>query len=445
MEDRDFSWVCAALSAVEARVSVPETVFFSKGEVALWVQTQQGQVKRRAFNDSSQPTVSQVFQYFDTLHSQELPASPTICLVRAKGTRIALTLDRLDEAKSQHGAFSRCVYVQQPLFDSPASLIHVIRLELSEGKYRSSFFTRRIDTKDCTDQRLFAKLMAFVRIIVKTLEECKRRRVVQVEFEFFVHANGEIWLIGCPGCKLSPSQFTRNTRITRKNEKTDLQTDRYSSNPPDSTLLKVQPRICTPQQFLSQMTAPANSLPFISATSAESRPVSKPALNPRTNSQTSVGLPSSRNTKRNNMSVFNANFIEMIAKGYAKSKNLMSDDFEAIFRDMDTQFLSVDESGIKARKRSSRRHDSELSDFFEQNLGFSDQLRELRTEPSPEVQFAHTSHPPYRSSPLQTTKSQRRMRDKPFRIRIYEPLLHRKAKSLIPLTPHQYYFTVVKP
>lgn len=429
MEDRDFAWVCATLSSAEARVAVPETVFFSKGEVAVWVYASpKGVLRRRVFMDNTVPTPTQVFQHFEAIHSQEYPSNPTICLVSAKGSLIALTEDRLEEAKSQHGPFSRCVYVQFPVQNSVPALLYVVRLDLWEGSYRCSFWTRRTVAKDCGDQRTYAKLMAYVRVVLRTLENCKKRTVERIELEFFVGENGEVWLCGCPVCQLGPANSCVRTKSLNSISQSANSLSKGS---------KCQPRVCTPLQFLSTASPVWPVPPPLS-----SRPASKPALNPRTNSQSSVQLPPSRSGRLKNTGFYHPNFIEILAKGYARTNKWLSDDFEMIFRDMDCKLLRTEESPAKLSKTHSHRQDSLQIDSFEgDSRSKFEHIPEFKAEPSAEM-----SIPTWHRRKTQRLPTSRVLGwGKPFRLRRFEPLLHRKGPSATQIKVfRRYNFTVVK-
>ena len=431
MEDRDFAWVCATLSAVEARVAVPETVFFTKGEVALWVYASpKGVLRRRVFMDNLAPTPTQVFQHFEAMHSQESPSNPTICLVSAKGSLIALTEDRLEEAKAQRGAFSRCVYVQFPLESQSPALLYAIRLDLWEGNYRCSF-TRKSTRRDCGDQRMYAKLMAYVRVVLRTLESCRKRAVERIELEFFVGENGEVWLCSCPLCQFGPSYSHMQHKSVNS-----LSSDDPRWIDSSSKGRKLQPRVCTPQQFLSA----ANPTVWPIPPPLPSRPASKPALNPRTNSQSLVLLPPSRSGRLKSTGFYHPNFIEILAKGYARTNKWLSDDFEMIFRDMDSKLLKTEESPLKQlSKTHTHRQDSLQIDSIEADFGhISDLKAEQTAEISTRILHRHkTTRLPSSGRVLGWAK--------PFRLRRFEPLLHRKGESATQVrVSRRYNFTLVK-
>ena len=441
MEEKDFAWVCSTLSAAEARVPVPETVFISKGEVALWVYSSPRDVlQRRVFQDTEVPSLAQAVQHFEAMHSHEHSSNSTICLVNAKGSLITLTEDRIEEAKAQHGAFSRCSYIQQPISSQSTLLFYLIRLDLLEGKYRSSFSTRRTVTRPCSDQRIYAKLISYVKIVLKTLEMSKKRRVEQLELEFFVSKEGEVWLCNCPVCLFGPSLLSRNN--PHKGDISLFPESPKAYSPSNSLFkaLKVQPRVCTPLQFQCPALPQASLLSPI--VTSQSRPVSKPGL--RTNSQSLVMLPPSSSEKRKNTGFYHPNFIEILAKRYAKTNNWLSEDFESIFRDMDSKLLQIEESPLKQSKAHSNRHDSLLIDPFEGETGGKfDHMGEMKTEPSAEMPILHVRRRRNRVKHL--TASSRMLGREPFPQRVFVPLLQRKEQSLAQLTAsRRYNFTVVK-
>lgn len=434
MEEKDFAWVCATLSAAEARVPVPETVFISKGEVSLWIYPSPTDVlQRRLFPDTAVPSLSQAVQHFEAMHSHEHLSSSTICLVNTKGSLIALTEDRIEEAKAQHGVFSRCSYIQLPISSQTTLLFYLIRLDLLEGKYRSSFSIRRTVTRPCSDQRIYAKLISYVKIVLKTLEMSRKRRVEKLELEFFVSIEGEVWLCNCPICILGP--LSRNN-----SHKGDISL--FPDNPKANSLFKglqFQPRVCTPLQFQS----PASPSLLSPTLPSQSRPVSKPGLNPRTNSQSLVMLPPSSSGKRGNTGFYHPNFIEILAKRYAKTNNWLSEDFQTIFRDMDSKLLQIEESPLKQSKAYSNRHNSLGIDSFEAEIGGKlDHMGEIKTEPSAERPFLQAKRRRNRVKML-TAGSRTIVREKPFSQRVFEPLLHRKRQSLVQIS-RRYNFTVVK-
>jgi hypothetical protein len=287
--------------------------------------------------------------------------------------------------------------------------------------------------------------MSYVKIVLKTLEMSKKRRVERLDLEFFVSKEGEVWLCNCPICLLGPSLLSRNNPLKPDISVSPGSAKAYSPSNPLLKELKSQPRVCTPLQFQSSALPQASSSLLSPTVTSQSRPVSKPGLNPRTNSQSLVMLPPSSHGKRNNTGFYHPNFIEILAKRYAKTNNWLSEDFEAIFRDMDSKLLQIEESPLKQSKAHSNRHDSLVIDSFEAETGVKlDHMREVKTEPSAEMPILQVRR--RRNRVKQLTASSRALgREKPFPQRVFEPLLHRKGHSLTQLTvTRRYNFTVVK-
>ena len=494
MEERDFAYLCSVLSTAGAKVPLQETFFFSKEEVSLWVvSSKAGSVRRVVQTEEPIKAPGEVVRYFEGVRSQETPGNPTVCVGNVKGVRLPVTEEKIEEASSLRGAFSRCSYMQKPLDDKPVSLLHVLKIELQGSCYTSWFLLRRNSTKHCSDQRLYYKLLVIVKIVLRSLEMVRRRRVAQLELEFYLGSDGDVRLCGCPFCKLVPlnASFREaptpvqdpplpgSDSPTRSKPLPDFETK------PILTSVKPQPRISTPVQFREEAIPVPVSDPVPDASpvdtpvSSEPRPVSKPLSTPKipnTNSTQTFQATTARSVKssqKRTVNFYNANFKEMLAKTYAKSLKCFPDDIEQIFQDMDMKLLRDEEPIQTVRKHGNplfRRSDSGVGQMDGGYLDSERKKQELQRKPT--ITETSPDPPPVLLDLLRPTQSSYRPQRRPKRKKVassktlsslqkildlyesekrlsyltskYEPILHRKMHSL-PSQPASQRKVLLKP
>jgi len=353
--EKDFAWLCSVLSAAGARISVPETVFFMKDEVYLWVlTTKEGIFTRKSPLDDSTPSAFSVLQYF--LQAQTLP-NAVLCTAMVKGVRLQVTSDRLEEAAALKGLFTRCAYFQQTIDLNSAPTLYVLRVELRDKEYQTSFTVRRSGEKDCGDMRLYCKLMVCVKVVLRAVESVRKRRVEELGLDFAVGEEGKVWLLGSWGCRLGPVTV-RHKAAEKKRKSEDRSKGKGNVQAeilPIVAIMSPLPRFNTPTQFrfpTLPISPPAIQPPTLIDPIPLQSPIPPlPQLSAKT-SRLSIQRP---------MNFYDSNFKEVLARTWARSKRLLSEDYECIFLDLDTNVLSEDDPSAKLKRSSTLLRYSELS------------------------------------------------------------------------------------
>lgn len=331
--EKDFAWLCTVLCTAAARVSVPETLFCSKGCVFLWVFTSKdGIISRKNQTDEVISTTSSAIQYFSQV---QMTSSPIICTALVKGLHLPITSDRLEEAMSLKSIFSRCSYLQQSISRQSLPIIYTLKLESQgENVYQTSFTVYRVSERECMDQRLYCKLIVYGKVVLRAVECVRKRRVEELGLEFGVGDEGEVWLVGSQTCRLGTGIGEEKCRGKVK---------------------KGFPRLNTPAQFHSQQ---LSSLPLATEPSASDQsPIGfLPLMTARSFRQSTAKRP---------LNFYDSNFKEILGRTWARSKKVLSHDHEGMFLDLDACLMKEDESKIRLKRMSTILRHSDVSIFQE--------------------------------------------------------------------------------
>lgn len=358
--EKDFSWLCAVLTAFGAQICVPETVFFEKDAIDMWVfTTKEGIVMRKSLLDESNRSASSVLQYFSQI--QAFP-SPFLCTAMVKSLRLPVTYDKIEEAAGLKGAFTRCSYLQQSIYVRSTPVLYIVRVELIGKEYQTYFSVRRNGEKECGDVRLYCKLTVYVKVVLRAVESVKRRRIEEIGLEFGVGEEGRVWLIGCWGCRLGPSTtLTHKPNRDKKQEKVPSKGPLVSETTPIAAISSPLPRLSTPIQF--RLTSNPSSIPQFPSNDPSIPVVNtdpRPSLLPPTPLSQSTSK-FSRLTIKKPVNFYDSNFKEVLARTWARSKRWLSEDYEGIFLDLDTNVLREDEPLPKLKRSGTLLRYSDLS------------------------------------------------------------------------------------
>ena len=366
--EKDFAWLCSLLISSSVRVPIPETVFLWKEELVLWVvSAPNGELRRVTHSEEGLSTPGEVLRHFVGLRETESAPGSPICIANVKGVRLAVTDDRLEDAKCLRGVFSRCSYFQRFPDEKPAPVLYTLSVHLQGSRYTSEFRTQKNGTRNCRDQRLFYKLLVYVKMVLRTVETVRRRRVGQIGLEFYVGDEGTVWMTGCTHLRLAAnkaaaSELTEgkksdetpkadseaNTRVL-----TWLSVDK-KTRPPASKFPTL--RIATPPQFESDATetqlvvSPSHEFEPQTLQPADSQHQVKSSNQP--SPSPTVHSRSTRPGTQWKPSFYNPHFKEILARTYAKSKNWFTSDIETVFLDMDLNLLQDEEPLLPGLKRT---------------------------------------------------------------------------------------------
>jgi hypothetical protein len=356
--EKDFAWLCAVLSAFGAQIFVPETVFFEKDEIDMWVfTTKEGVITKKSILDESNRSAASVLQYFSQI--QTLP-STLLCTAMVKSIRLQVTPDRFEEAAALKGPFTRCSFFQQSIYLRSAPAMYLVRVELQGKEYQTYFLVRRNGEKECGDLRLYCKFTVYVKVVLRAVESVKRRRVEELGMEFGVGDEGRVWLVGCWGCRLGPSTTNTKPHRDKKREKDPPKGPLEGETTAIATISSPLPRLSTPIQFRfpsnpSVPQFPPND-PSVPVLNADPRP-SLPPPTPQSQSTSKF----SRFTVKRPANFYDSNFKEVLARTWARSKRWLSEDYECIFLDLDTNVLKDDEPLPKLKRSGTLLRYSDLS------------------------------------------------------------------------------------
>ena len=357
--EKDFAWLCTVLSTFGAQIWVPETVFFEKEAIDMWVvTTKEGVVMRKSLLDDSNRSAANVLQYFSQI--QALP-STLLCTAMVKSLRLQVTSDKFEEAAGLKGPFTRCSFFQQSIYLRSTPVMYIVRVELQGKEYQTYFSVRRNGEKECGDVRLYCKLTVYVKVVLRAVESVKRRRVEEIGMEFGVGDEGRVWLVGCSGCRLGASTASSHKpHRDKKREKDPSKGPLEGETTPIATISSPLPRLSTPTQFRlpsnpSVPQFPPND-PSVPVINADPRP-SLPPPTPLSQSTSKF----SRLTIKRPVNFYDSNFKEVLARTWARSKRWLSEDYECIFLDLDTNVLKDDEPLPKLKRSGTLLRYSDLS------------------------------------------------------------------------------------
>lgn len=344
--EKDFAWLCSVLSVAGVRISVAETVFFAKEEAYLWVlTTKEGIFTRKSAFEESNLSASSIIQYFS--QSQVLP-NPVLCTAMVKGVRLQVTSERIEEAAALKGLFARCAYFQQTVDLGFAAVLYVVRAEMRGNEYQTYFTVRRNGEKDCGDMRLYCKLMVYVKVVLRAVESVRKRRVEALELEFTVGEEGKVWLLGSCGCRLGPATSSQHKGNIEKRKSERRNQGKGVEVPPIVTMKSPLPRLNTPIQFRF-LTLPT----FLPPQPTSNDPVPLQSLDPRPSIPSplpQLSPKASRLSVRRPMNFYDSNFKEVLARTWARSKRWLSEDYDCIFLDLDTNVLKEEDPPSKIKR-----------------------------------------------------------------------------------------------
>lgn len=204
-EEKDLCWLCSLLASANAKIPIVESVFIVKEEIVQWVySTKSGKVKKRNIAEFPDKSAVSALNYFISLHKNQSSSSELVCTLAAKGNRVPVDWDKIDEPAALHALLVRCSVIQNSFEDMYNPPIYEVRLDLQEGEYISSFLLKRsAATEQITGPRLWYKVLSLAKVVLQLVERVKRRQVILLKLEFLLSLTGDVFLYGCPGLTLA--------------------------------------------------------------------------------------------------------------------------------------------------------------------------------------------------------------------------------------------------
>ncbi|CAG9322597.1 unnamed protein product [Blepharisma stoltei] len=206
METRGYKWLLKALAWKKTQLKVLETYLVRQGIVEAKIYTDSlGRVKSKKNIASGHLTISDAMNDFLSQHTQLIRTSgETLAIVYHRNGRLFLSrqsvMDFIQKPNGTPSVFA--VQKMEPHLDDQYG-IYSLRIFYLNHQYDTEFtIIKEKSRKKVKDKVSFQQIKDIGIVILRTIEEIERKRLLSLDLEFIKDENGNFWLAFCSDCKV---------------------------------------------------------------------------------------------------------------------------------------------------------------------------------------------------------------------------------------------------